>query len=372
LPVKLLLAHMVVLGIGLLAFYLVASTTAPRFFDYHVGMMRGPGPTGMGPRGTPRMAATVDAALAAAFQAALNQALLQAGLVALVAALGASAFAAYRIATPVHALAGAARRIAGGQYRERVPAGGGDELAALAASFNEMAAALERAEQRRLELLGDVAHELRTPISTVEGYVEGLLDGVVEPRAEVWALLHDETRRMGRLVDDLRDLWRAEVRQLPLTPTTIAPLTIVQTTVARFASDFAAAGLSLHTVVAEDLPPVRADGDRAVQVLTNLLGNGLRYTPAPGTVEVSATRANRYVRFAVRDTGLGIAPEHLAHVFERFYRVDKSRSRTLGGSGIGLTIARALVEAMGGQIWATSPGPGQGATFAFTLPVVPS
>jgi signal transduction histidine kinase len=250
-----------------------------------------------------------------------------------------------------------------------VPADGRDELGVLAASFNEMAAALEDTERRRLELLGDVAHELRTPISTLEGYLEGLLDGVVEPRAEVWALLHDETRRMQRLVDDLRDLWRAEARQLPLTLAPVAPAAIVQATVARLAPDFAAAGITLWTTLPDDVPPVLADHDRAIQVLTNLLGNALRYTTAPGEVEIGAALAGGHVRFTVRDTGIGIAAEHLPHVFERFYRVDKSRSRALGGSGVGLTIARALVEAMGGRIAVASPGTGQGTTFTFTLPV---
>jgi signal transduction histidine kinase len=366
---KLLLAHVVVIAVGLLAGYLVATAAAPRFFDYHVGMMRGPGPLGMGPRGMPPMAEAMDAALSQAFQTALHQALAAAGVVALAVALGASAFAAQRIAAPAQRLSAAARRIAGGQYAERVPAAGRDELGVLAASFNEMAAALEDTERRRLELLGDVAHELRTPISTLEGYLEGLLDGVVEPRAEVWALLHDETRRMQRLVDDLRDLWRAEARQLPLTLAPIAPAAMVQTTVARLAPDFAAAGLTLRTALPDDLPHVRADRDRAVQVLTNLLGNALRYTPAPGSVEIGAAPDDGHVRFTVRDTGIGIAAEHLPHVFERFYRVDKSRSRALGGSGVGLTIARALVEAMGGTIAVTSAGAGQGTTFTFTLPV---
>jgi len=231
-----------------------------------------------------------------------------------------------------------------------------------------MAASLEHAERRRLELIGDVAHELRTPIATLEGYLEGLLDGVVEPSERTWARLHAEAGRLRRLVEDLQELSRAEAHQLSVVVKPVAPQAIVQAAVDRLAADFAAKGLALNVSLAEALPEVQADPDRAVQVLTNLLTNALRYTPAPGRVDVQVSPAGQAVRFSVRDTGIGIAPEHLPHLFERFYRVDKSRSRSLGGTGIGLTIARALVKAMGGRIWAESPGPGQGSTFSFELP----
>jgi signal transduction histidine kinase len=269
----------------------------------------------------------------------------------------------------VRRLALAAKRIAVGHYGERVPVSGADELGTLAASFNEMAAALESGERRRQELLTDVAHELRTPISTLEGYLEGLLDGVVEPSPRVWALLQGEASRLRRLVEDLHELSRAEAGQLPLTLATVPPPDIVEPTVARLAPDFAAKGLELRVALPPGLPAVRADRDRAIQALTNLLTNALRYTPAPGTVGVAAAREGGSVRFAVRDTGIGIAAEHLPHIFERFYRVDKSRSRALGGSGVGLTIAKALIEAMDGRLWVASEGPGKGATFTFTLPV---
>jgi signal transduction histidine kinase len=206
-------------------------------------------------------------------------------------------------------------------------------------------------------------------VAVLEGYLEGLLDGVVEPDASTWALLHGEASRLRRLIDDLHALSRAEAGQLALHVGPVAPAAIVEAAMARIASQATEAGLTLTAAVPSDLPPVRADHDRAVQVLTNLLTNAVRYTPPPGEVSVRVDRDGAAVRFAVTDTGVGIAAEHLPHVFERFYRVDRSRSRALGGSGIGLTIAKALVEAMGGRIWAESTGPGQGATFTFTLPV---
>jgi two-component system, OmpR family, sensor histidine kinase BaeS len=218
-----------------------------------------------------------------------------------------------------------------------------------------------------VELLGDVAHELRTPISTLEGSLEGLLDVVVEPSPETWARLHGEAGQLHRLVSDVQDLSRAESRQLALKLQAVDPAQIAEIALARLRQPLADQGLTVVTQIPARLPAVPAGPDRAAQVLTN----ALRYTPAAGQVSLSISRtpAGNEVLFPVADSGMGLAAEHLPHLFERFYRVDKSRSRAVGGSGIGLTIARAIVEAMGGRIWAESPGPGQGSTFSFTLPV---
>lgn len=250
-----------------------------------------------------------------------------------------------------------------------MPVTSSDELGALGHSFNELAAALEATERRRLELIGDVAHELRTPVATLEGYLEGLLDGVVEPNERTWGRLHDEASRLRLLVSDLQELSRAEARQMSLSLRPVDPGDVVRAAIDRLDGQFAEKGLELRVDVADGLPFVQADADRAVQVLTNLLSNALRYTPAPGQVVIRVTGESGFVKFAVADTGLGLAPEDLAQVFERFFRVEKSRSRVLGGSGVGLTISRALVEAMQGRIWGESAGIGRGSTFAFTLPV---
>jgi len=231
-----------------------------------------------------------------------------------------------------------------------------------------MAATLETTERRRLELLGDVAHELRTPIATLEGYLEGLLDGVVEPTQVTWARLHAEAGRLRRLVDDLQELSRAEAGQIPLRLRAADPGEVARVATDRLAGQFEERGLTFVADVPAGLPPVLVDPDRVVQIITILLTNALRYTPAPGRIALAVRAEGDAVRFAVTDSGVGIAPEQLAHVFERFYRVDKSRSRALGGSGIGLTIARALVEAMGGRIRAESAGLGRGSTFVVTLP----
>jgi len=227
---------------------------------------------------------------------------------------------------------------------------------------------LEEAERRRMEVILDVSHELRTPLSTIRGHVEGLAEGVVEPSEETWALLQAEAERMGRLVDDLRRLSQADAGQLVLSPAPISPAEVVGLAIERMLPLFEEKGVELSSMVPDKLPPVVADSSRVVQVLTNLLDNALRHTPAGGRVVVEVGGDGEAV-FGVIDTGEGVASEHLPHVFERFYRAEKSRSRSEGGSGVGLAISKALVEAMGGRIWVESPGVGEGATFSFTLPI---
>ncbi len=361
---KLFVSYLVVIVVSIVTLLLIARFVAFTFFISQMGHM-GSGemmPPFMRPGGAP------DPELASAFRTVLTRVLLVAAGVAALIAAGASLVVTARLVGPIRRLVAASQRLAAGHYAERVPPGPDDELGDLAASFNELAASLEATERRRLELIGDVAHELRTPVATLEGYLEGLLDGVVAPSERTWAKLHDEAGRLRRLIDDLQDLSRAEAKQIPLHPAAVAPGELVRSAVERLAGQFEEKGLALTSEVADRLPPVWADRDRAVQVLTNLLVNALRYTPSPGSVRVAARPGGDAVRFVVSDTGIGIAAEHLPHLFERFYRVDKSRGRALGGSGVGLAIARALVETMGGRIWAESPGPGQGACFSFTLP----
>lgn len=371
---KLLAAHLLVILVGVVTLLFTTSLVAQDLFDRSMLAMMGPG--GRGPGGMMgqggRMAmmdAAMDEIIGQAFREAVVQSLAISTALAIATAVGASFFVSGRIAGSVARMLAASRRIAAGHYAERVPEGSQDELGQLAASFNSMASALEATERRRLELIGDVAHELRTPIANLEGYLEGLLDGVVEPSDRTWAFLHGEAGRLRRLVDDLGELSRAEARQIPISPRPVAPERLVEAAVERFRPQFAEKGVALEVALPAGLPAVLADEDRVVQVLGNLLGNALRYTPSDGRVTVDAVQNDGAVAFRVSDTGVGVAAEDLPHLFERFYRVEKSRSRAGGGSGIGLTIARALVEAQGGRIWAESPGPGRGSTFTFTLPL---
>ena len=236
----------------------------------------------------------------------------------------------------------ATQRIANGRYEERVQVNGEDELAQLALRFNQMAEKLDQMESMRRRLIGDVSHELRTPLTAIKGSMEGLMDGVLPATDETYQQIHAEADRLNRLVDDLQELSRVEARADQLDIRRIDVSSLAQTVAKRLAAGFESKRISLELELTPDLPPVLADEDRAIQILTNLAGNGLQYTPEGGRITISAKQISDEVQIAVRDTGIGIAPEHLSHIFDRFYRVDKSRSRQAGGgSGIGLTIARA-------------------------------
>lgn len=218
--------------------------------------------------------------------------------------------------------------------------------------------------------MGDVAHELRTPLATLDGYLEGFQDGVLAPSEPTWRLLRGETARLSHLVDDLQELWRAEARQLPLSLTTVDAGDLLRAVQERFGGRAMERGIELRLDLAGAGLLTRADRERLGQVLDNLTGNAIRYSPDGGVVMLQARRVGDDVVVAVTDQGPGLTAEQCERVFERFYRVDPSRSRALGGSGIGLAIARALTDAMGGRIWAESAGPGHGSTFRVALPKV--
>jgi signal transduction histidine kinase len=232
-----------------------------------------------------------------------------------------------------------------------------------------MAAALAATETLRQQLMADVSHELKTPLASIKGYMEGLQDGVIPPTPETFQLVHREADRLQRLVSDLQELSRAEAAQLHMALQPCNPADLVNLAVATLRPQFEDKGIALEIEMPSQTPPVRADLDRIRQVLINLLGNALQYTLPGGRVIVRATQVGSAIRFSVEDTGIGLDAADLERIFQRFYRVDKSRSRVSGGSGIGLTIARYIVETHGEHIWAESAGPGQGSTFHFTLPL---
>jgi two-component system sensor histidine kinase BaeS len=351
---RLFISHFLVALVGALTTLTVIFILVPVVFGRLAG----------GPEGT--------AAFGRFFAPSLLYSLLLAGLAATAAAAVASLLVSRRVVGSLRYVVEATRRIASGRYGERVPVRDDDELGELSASFNAMARALDEAERRRMEVIYDLSHELRTPLSTLRGYTEGLADGVIEPSEETWALLRVEADRMGRLVDDLRRLSQAEAGQLALDLAPISPAETIRLAAEKMRSAFEEKDVALVGFASGELPAVMADSDRVVQVLINLVSNALRHTPRTGRVTVSASLVGGEVVFEVEDTGEGLAPEHLPHVFERFYRVDKSRSRAEagGGSGVGLAISKALVEAMDGRIWVASPGVGHGASFRFTIPAV--
>jgi len=363
---KFLLSYLLIVLVGVATLMAVTFALAPTLFQAQLVRILQTHPSTL-------TTAEASQRILGDFLGTLLTALALAAIAAIVTSLAISLFVARRITVPLQHMTQASQRISTGHYAERIevaPVHRADELGRLAASINALAVALEQTERRRLEVIGDVAHELRTPIATLEGYLEGLLDGVVEPTPDTLAMLHTQAGRLRRLVGDLQELSRAEARQIPLALQPIAPQRLVQSALEPLEGQFAEKGLELDIHLPEDLPQVMADPARAMQILTNLLVNALRYTPAPGKIEMVVSREGDMVAFRVTDTGVGLTPEQLAHIFERFYHVDKSRSRALGGSGIGLTIAQSLARAMGGDIRVASAGLGQGSSFTLTLPQV--
>ncbi|MDW8213852.1 MAG: ATP-binding protein [Roseiflexaceae bacterium] len=320
---------------------------------------------------------TAISATAQRFLDQLNQTLIQAGVIAGALGLILGVVIARGLTAPLDHLAYAARRLAKGDLTQRAPVAGPVEVAGAAEAFNTMAASLEAAEQARRRLLTDIAHELRTPLSVIQGNLRALLDDVFPLEKEEIATIYDETLLLSRLVADLSELTLAEAGQLRLNRAAVDVATIVAQSATLFTAQNIEKQVTLQTECEPELPPALADADRIAQVLNNLLSNALRYTPAGGVVRIVAARAHRSVCAApdadmiclrVIDTGPGIAPEDLPHVFDRFWRADRGRARTQGGTGLGLAIARQLVLAHGGAMGVESE-PGKGACFWFTLPV---
>jgi signal transduction histidine kinase len=362
---KLFLSYLALIGIGFMVLVMASQFVLPGAFNRH---MAGMGTMMMGGQGASPHTGMLP--FYVEFRASFNEALIFAVLTAMLVAILLSVYFSRRVIAPLSAMSVAAQRIADGRYEERVQVQGEDELAQLAMRFNQMAEKLNQVEGMRRRLIGDVSHELRTPLTAIKGSMEGLMDGLLPATQETYQQIHVEAERLNRLVDDLQELSRVEARAYELDRRLLDVSAVVRTVTQRLAPQFEAKRISLDLELAPDLPRVLADEGRLVQVLTNLVGNALQYTPEAGSVSIAAQPAGSEALISVRDTGLGIAPEHLPHIFDRFYRVDKSRSRRAGGgSGIGLTIARALVEAHGGRMWTESEGEGRGSTFTFTLPV---
>ncbi|KAB1148660.1 HAMP domain-containing histidine kinase [Streptomyces luteolifulvus] len=362
LPLRLFVSHTAVAVVGALVAYLTVRLLAPALFDQRMGMMNGNGHMpGTGP--------ATGAQVHDAFRTALDTALLV-GVLAGVAAAGVlAALATRRLLRPLNAVRTATRQIAAGRYDVDVPLPSEPELAALATDVNTLGHTLAETETRRTRLLGDVAHEMRTPLTALDGYVEGLIDGVFTASPDTLASLSEELRRLHRLADDLSGLSRAEEQRLDLHLVDADLAELARRAAARLAPQFDDARLTL-VVDADTVVPVRADPDRIAQVLTNLLGNALLATPAGGTVTLTARCSGGRGEVAVTDTGVGLAAEDIERVFERFYRAP-GQSRRSAGSGVGLTIARGIARGHGGEVTASSPGRGRGASFTLALPLHP-
>lgn len=358
LTVRLVVSHLLVAAVGAAATFLLVRILAPQALDRR---MRG---LGGGP-GTGRM-------MREQFVAAVDSALLVGVGVGALAAAAIGAAAAYRLARPLERLSSATREMASGRYDVDVPAPGTRELDDLADGVRSLGASLRETEERRVRLLGEVAHEMRTPLTVVDGYVEGMIDGILPADDETLALVSGELRRLRRLSDDLSSLSRAEEGRLDLAVRETDLTEVVRQAAERLRPQAEDAGVELLVRVGG--APLRAevDADRVAQVVTNLVGNALRATPAGGRVSVSVECAGDTVVTRVMDTGEGLDPTDVERVFERFYRVPGRRRPEQGsgdeGSGIGLTVSRRIAAAHDGTLTAGSAGRGQGATFTLTLP----
>ena len=272
------------------------------------------------------------------------------------------------ISHPVSELKSATQLVAQGELGHQVPVRSPDEIGQLTASFNQMSADLAKANQLRRQMTADIAHDLRTPLSVLQGYTEALDDGKLTGNSEIYQSMHRQVKHLNRLVDDLRTLSLADAGQLSLHPMAVAPRDLLEHTVLIYAQQAEKQQVALELEIPEQLPQIKVDLDRLVQVLGNLISNALRHTPAGGHIRLTAENSQQQLVLRVTDSGAGIDPEDLPHVFDRFYRGDKSRSVN-GESGLGLAIARSIVEAHNGRIIVTSTV-GQGTTFTITLPTL--
>jgi two-component system OmpR family sensor kinase/two-component system sensor histidine kinase BaeS len=298
----------------------------------------------------------------------LRNLLVVATLLATVVGLAVSGILTRSMTVPLQQLVEVSLAVAKGDLSQQVEEQGSDEIVQVARAFNEMTVALDKAEELRENLMADIAHELRTPLSVLQGNLRAILDDIYPLEKAEIARLYDETRLMSRLVDDLRELAQAEAGQLGLNLRTTDLAALLDGAIASFEPAAESKQIDLSLEVADALPTIEADPDRLAQVLRNLLTNALRHTPPSGQITVAAGIVSEHIQVSVADSGHGIAPQHLAHVFDRFWRADRARSREDGGSGLGLAIAKSLVEAHGGRIWIESVL-GQGATSFFELPI---
>lgn len=273
---------------------------------------------------------------------------------------------AFGLTRTLHELKNAALDIAKGKYGRQVEVRSQDELGELAQAFNQMSRQLENAIQARRQMTADIAHDLRSPLTVMQGYTEALSDGKLEGSEEVYQILHQETQQLSRLIDDLRLLSLADAGELPLTFQAVDARALLERAQARFQIQAAQHRVDLRVEAHQPLAPLWVDSERMAQVLDNLIQNALRYTSPGGTIWLRATQDARQVTLEVSDNGAGIAAQDLPRIFDRFYRADPSRSQN-GQSGLGLAIVKSLIELQGANI-AVQSAPGKGTTFTITFP----
>lgn len=302
------------------------------------------------------------------FLQSVNQSLWIAALITMVLAVLLGFIFARRLTAPLKKLTAAASKIAEGDLPQSVPVDTQDEIGQLAVTFNSMAESLATNNQLRRQLLSNISHELQTPLSVIQGNLEAMLDGVWKPKPDRIATLYNETFLLSRLINDLKDLSLAEIGQLELQRSSADLASLINQTVEVFQPQAREKGITINVNLPSSFPLLNIDGNRISQVLYNLMSNAIRYTPSGGRIEIKGETKPSFIIISMANTGAGILKEELPRIFDPFYRVDPSRSRKSGGSGIGLAIVKYLVEAHGGKVWARSKT-GKGSTFYFSLPL---
>jgi histidine kinase len=308
------------------------------------------------------------------FRSAIYESLIFAIPISLLSAIAISLFFSREFVRPIRDLSIISRKISEGKYSQRIllpkeiTVAEMDEVKQLAISFNHMASKLEQTENLRKKLIGDVSHELRTPISLIKASMEGLIDGIIPPSNKTFFQVQVEADRLTKLVNDLQELSIIESGAYKLNKEKYDINNVISTVISNLAPQYSKKGIQIITNLEKSKADIYIDIDRIKQVLTNILANAYQYSQKGGTVKITSAEKDNLFTVTISDTGSGISREYLPHIFTRFYRADKSRSRNSGGSGIGLTIAKQLVQAHGGKIWAESQGEDLGTTVSFTIP----
>lgn len=360
---RILAALILVLCVAVVTAWIVALSVGPAIFDDHMEMVETPNPD-----------PGVVAHAGEAFDSAWRLSLLLALMAAFVTSIVVTVLLVRRLVRPIRKIRSAVVEITDGDYSARVPESSiGAEFDELMVAFNSMAATLDETELTRRRLLSDLAHEMRTPVSTVDGYLEAMQDGIAQADEETLVMLREQTERLKRLVEDISLVSAAEEGHLDLRPAPVQVGELLDAASAQIRTRYRSAGVKLDVKASDKARAVtvRVDPDRIGQVLTNLLDNALHHTDNSDEVILRAQTSRTSVALEVTDTGHGIDPGHLPHIFERFYRVDSARDRNRGGSGIGLAIVRSIVTAHGGSVQAHSDGLGKGAVFTVVIPQWP-
>ena len=361
---RLFISYLLVVATCCLTFFLASEAFAPLLFERHIQSMM----TQLGTltdTSRPEVVA-MEADLRRSYREATEQAMRWGILGSVIIAGVVSLIVTWFIVSPLRKMKAASSRVASGQYHERLSTNYPGEIGALAGAFNEMAGSLEQTEQRRVELLSNVAHEFKTPLSSLRGYLEGVEDGLFKADTETLGACQKQINRLERLVGDISLLSRVESGQDELDLQGVSVKRLLEQQKAAFRPQFEQKGVRLEVQDVSNSLAVCADPERTAQVLANLIDNALRHTPPGGEVRLSATPRQAEIRFDVADTGEGIQAQDLPHLFTRFYRADKARGGS--NSGIGLTIAKHYVQRQGGRIGVESV-PGGGSRFWFTLPL---